>query len=89
MNDRRLPPWFRYENLASLERLIEAGLVESYSVEPGADVGTAVLSKAVLKLLRAGRSIGRDPKFADFWARGDVIGLRRWVESEAAALPDE
>ena len=41
MSDDRIPPEFRRELLASLDRLVEAGLLEGYSFDPATDGGSA------------------------------------------------
>lgn len=84
-----LPPGLAYKVLASLEELVAAGLVESYTFDPDTEELGIVLSRAARRLLNAGRRIEFEPAFQRLMAQGTHTEVRAWVEWEAAALPDE
>ena len=85
MNDP-LSPSFAAELARSLDRLVAAGLVESYSGTFGMDLGDVRLTREVMALLEAGRPPLSSPEFLALWERSDYASMRAWLREQAAEL---
>jgi hypothetical protein len=88
MTTRRTPAPNDTLILGSMERLAAAGILDTAIHDQATGEGVLSFAPAYHQLLMAGRNPMDEPGFRDAWLTGDPMAVRRWIEREAACLPD-